>query len=290
MTWVPWLIFLAGTLPFAQEWRALRRTSLVHALYWAAAAWLASGAVVVLEQAAPGSLAAAARYLALCLVGCAGVAVLGARRPGVAAWDFVVLGLLAVLLLFLAEGVIVGGELQLGPVRITFLGLTLAIGIVNYLRTRLAPAAMLLALACGWELWELARRAGGSGASDGAYAGVMILLVPLAAEVCWLFGRPSGCDADALWLSFRNNFGTIWGLRVREQFNRAAANAALPLELAWNGLRPINGDSLPSHKDMDAAQGILRALLKRFGPEAPGEIPEIGPAGASASLPEGTQR
>ena len=63
------------------------------------------------------------RYTALCLTGCAGVAVLGARRPGVAAWHFVPLGLLAVLLMPLAEG---WGHLQLSPVRAGFLGATLA--------------------------------------------------------------------------------------------------------------------------------------------------------------------
>jgi hypothetical protein len=47
------------------------------------------------------------RYLALCLTGCVGVAVLGARRPGVGAWDFVLLGLLAVLLL-VAGGAVAG--------------------------------------------------------------------------------------------------------------------------------------------------------------------------------------
>ena len=47
------------------------------------------------------------------------MAVLGARRPGVTAWNFVVAGLLAVLLRPLFEGL---GELRLGPAHLLFLG------------------------------------------------------------------------------------------------------------------------------------------------------------------------
>lgn len=267
MTWVCGLIFLVGAVPFVQAWRTLRHTSLVHALVWAATAWLAWGTVALLDQIVSDSMMTAARYTALCLVGCAGVAVLGARRPGVAAWDFVVLGLLAVLVLFLAEGAVVGGELQLGPVRITFLGLTLAIGIANYLPTRMALAAILLGLGCGWELWELVQRAGGAAASGfaRAYADLTILCVPPAAAVCGLRVRKTGTDADRLWRSFRDSFGVIWGLRLREQFDRAAVNAGLPLELGWDGLRPATGEEPDAHGS-DAALAILRALLKRFGP------------------------
>ena len=53
---------------------------------WAGGAW----AAWVATTWAPGPLAT---YLALCLSACAGVAVLGARRPGVTAWNFVVAGL-----------------------------------------------------------------------------------------------------------------------------------------------------------------------------------------------------
>ena len=64
----------------------------------------------------PGSRVAALGYTALSLTGCAGVAVLGARRPGVGPWNFVLLGLLAVMLLPLAEGLLSRGALHLaGP-------------------------------------------------------------------------------------------------------------------------------------------------------------------------------
>src|SRR5438128_6745252 len=135
------LIFLAGGWPLARAWQANRRTALIQAIHWAIAAWLAWLLTFLLGQSAgtqPG--VEPARYLALCLTGCSGVAVLGARRPHVGVWNFVVLGLLAVLLLPLAENILAGKE-SWGTLRFAFLGATLAVGILNYLPTRLAGAA-----------------------------------------------------------------------------------------------------------------------------------------------------
>src|SRR6266446_829902 len=104
------LLFLAGTYPVWLAWQANRRTSLAHARYWMVAAWVAWGGFLFYHagaDTAPGLVLP--RYLALCLTGCAGVAVLGARRPGVAAWDLVVVGLLIVLFLPMIERLLVAG-------------------------------------------------------------------------------------------------------------------------------------------------------------------------------------
>src|SRR5687767_287481 len=95
------LATLAGTVPLLKAWRANRNTTLVHSLCWAAAAWVAWGAALVWGDESPGE--DPLRLLALFLTGAAGAAVFGARRPIVGAWNFVVLGLLCVLLLPLAE-------------------------------------------------------------------------------------------------------------------------------------------------------------------------------------------
>src|SRR5438105_15538460 len=99
------LVFFSGLYPLGRAWVANRHSSLAHALAWAGAAWVAWGMALVLA-ADPGPGLWVARYLALCLPGCAGVAVLGARQPGVRAWNFVVLGLLAGLVLPLAESLL----------------------------------------------------------------------------------------------------------------------------------------------------------------------------------------
>src|SRR5262249_17294056 len=124
------LILLTGVIPLIVAWRRDWRTTLVHPLGWATTAW----AAWLVAFALGASDSSVARYVALCLTGCAGVAALGARRPGATAWNFVILGLLAVLLLPLAEGL---GQLRLDPLRVVFLSATLAVGVLNYLPTRL---------------------------------------------------------------------------------------------------------------------------------------------------------
>lgn len=254
------LLFVTGFYPLALAWRANRATSLSHALAWALAAWLGWGLALA---AADGAAVPAARYLALCLTGCAEVAVLGARRPGVAAWNFVVGGLLVVLALSLAEGFLLrGGAVQLGGVRAAFLAGTLAVGTLNYLPTRLALAAVLLGLGCGLELVDLLR----DEERFKAGADFLILLTPWAA---WLAARrrTAAGPVDQVWLDFRDRYGVVWGQRLRDQFNRAAFHAGLPAELSWRGLRSAAGVP-PGEETQAACLALLQALMKRFGPAA----------------------
>src|SRR5437016_5497350 len=73
-----WLLFASSVVPLLAATRANRHMSLVHSVGWAWAAWLIWAAALALGGRVWG-------YAALCLTGCAGVAVLGARRPGAAA-------------------------------------------------------------------------------------------------------------------------------------------------------------------------------------------------------------
>src|SRR5262249_50069452 len=112
------VILASAAIPLAVAWRANRNTTLRHALAWAWLAWLAW----LVFGIWPGVLTA---YAGLTLTSCAGIAVLGARRPGVIAWNFVVLSLLVVLWLGWAEGLLSGTVLRLGPFRTAFLGVLL---------------------------------------------------------------------------------------------------------------------------------------------------------------------
>src|SRR5215467_13424597 len=127
------ILLLSTAYPFFVAWRANWGTTLRSTIFWASAAWLAWGSALFVTELRPGTIALMLRYLAVCLTGCASVAVLGARRPGVIAWNFVVLAQLGILLLPIAEGL---GELQLDPLRLIFLAGTLVIGALNYLPTR----------------------------------------------------------------------------------------------------------------------------------------------------------
>jgi hypothetical protein len=78
-----WLILLTAAYPLWRAWQVNRRTSLIQAVNWAIIAWTAWGAAFALADRASPAGVSAGSYLALSLTGCAGIAVLGARRPGV---------------------------------------------------------------------------------------------------------------------------------------------------------------------------------------------------------------
>jgi hypothetical protein len=251
------VIHLAGVYPLACAFRANRQTTLPHALGWTGAAWLAWGVVFVNAWRRPEELSVGASYLALALTGCAGMAVLGARRPGVIAWNFVVAGLLAVLLLPLAEG---WGEPKLGLLRTGFLAATVLVVPFNYLPTRFGLAALLLAAGSGIELAGLLPY---TGMSEMKTLDSLVVwgrvLVAISPWVAWglMKGRRSPLsEFDRMWLDFRDRFGLTWTLRLREQFNRAAVNAGWSVHLGWSGLQG------QVEKEMIST---LQALLKRFG-------------------------
>jgi hypothetical protein len=267
MLWLCTLAVATAAWPLGRTWWANRQTTLLQAVLWAAGAWVAWLLVFLGAAAHYDADVALGRHMALALTGCAGVAVLGARRPGVGPWNFVVCGLLAVLLLPIAEG---WGRPRLDLPPLLFLGATLVVGLLNYLPTRLGLAALLLAGGCGLEFALLAAPRlpeQGGGWMEPA-AGLCLALAPWAGLL--LLGRSSaagGEDFDALWLDFRNRFGAVWGLRVREQFNRSAANAGWPVTLQWHGLAVNEGATPPPRQELLEK---LRALLKRFGPEEVG--------------------
>ena len=261
------VLLLAGAYPLGRAWQANRDTSLRHALAWGALAWASwAGLLLLAVLSGPGAELGSARLVALALTGCAGVAVLGARRPGVTAWNFVLLGLLAVMLLPLAEALLAGGQ-PLDPVRVVFLCGTLAVGVLNYLPTRLAPAALVLGVGCGWETYRLlAPGEPVPGLSGDGPGWLCVALAPWLGYLAWQARPPAASEFDRLWLDFRDRFGLVWGQRLREQFNRAAANAGWPVHLYWQGLRLVSGAAPPEEAIRAAVLAALRALLKRFLP------------------------
>lgn len=202
------------------------------------------------------------RYLALCLTGAAGVAVLGARRPHVLAWDFVVLGLLTVMLLPLLEGVFLGAR-TLDGLRITFLCATLALGITNYFPTRLGLGAILLALGCAGELWLLLNPAT-MPASWSPWRQGMIWISPWLAWLGLATPRATPEPLNRLWLDFRDRYGLVWGHRVREQWNSAALHRSFPGHLTWFGWTGKAGETPPSPAQEQEMHQTLAALLHRF--------------------------
>ncbi|HTU19508.1 MAG TPA: hypothetical protein VMG10_15715 [Gemmataceae bacterium] len=253
------VLLLTDGYPLVKALRANRTTTLRQPLLWTLLAWSAWVGVAWGHVMRVGVGAQLATYAALCLTGCAGIAVLGARRPGVSAWNFVVVGLLAVLFLPILNGM---GELRLELAQELFLAVTLAVPLLNYLPTRLASGAILAAAGCAWELVQLM---GWVSVARTPWLGLLLLAVaPWAAWAGVASRRSTATAFDQLWLAYRDRFGFVWGQRMREQFNRAAHHAGWPVVLRWGELHSTADQLSP---DPEQLLATLRAVLKRFGPE-----------------------
>jgi hypothetical protein len=253
------LVLLSGGYPLVQALRANRNTTLRQPLMWALLAWLTWIGVAWLRLLRPGWVERSTAYIALSLTGCSGVAVLGARRPGASAWNFVVAGLLAVLLLPILNGM---GEPRLEAAQQLFLAATLGVPFLNYLPTRLGPDAFVAAAGCGWEMLRLS---GWISSARSPWVGLFLLaLTPWTAWTALAIGQSAQTEFDRLWLAYRDRFGFVWAQRMREQFNRAAHHAGWPVELRWSGLQTMGTESSPDSAEM---LEMLRSVLKRFGPD-----------------------
>lgn len=239
------LLMAAGLIPWIVAVRRNRDTTLRHALGWAIAAWIAWGWALIAWDFT-------ARYVALTLTGCAGVAVFGARRPGVAAWHFVVAGLLAIMLLPLAEGQLTGAAVPLDTIRTTFLiGLCGAV-IANYLPTRLGIAVLALSAGIGLAMRQLLT-------GDSQWRDAAALVIAAVPWLGWIgfARRAQESTVNQKWRDFRDRFGVLWSLRVQDQFNRAAANAGTSNRLTWWGTTEVEAQ----------ADARLTAIISRFGRE-----------------------
>jgi hypothetical protein len=259
------LLLVAGCYPFYRAWGANKRTTLIYAIAWAFGAWLAWGAALLFGQPHQAGMEPW-RFLALSLTGAAGVAVLGARRPQAGAWNLVIVGLMAVMLLPLGENAFLGTPAMDAP-RIAFLAATLAVGILNYVPTRVVLPALILSGICAFECLALFSANFDPNPRIMDLAHVSLLIVPWLALAFW--HRPSGAGLviDRLWLDFRDRYGVFWAQRVREQFNRSADNARLPGYLRWHGWEWDAGAGPLTDEQIGAMAVLLKTLLKRFDDE-----------------------
>lgn len=244
--------FLSSAIPLGWACWANSRTSLIYAMIWTVFAW-AAWLVTVL------TLSSEFEYLALCLSACALMCVPGARRPGHTAWNFVMVGLLVLLLLPLGESLIFDAPMRLSAFRISFLSALLGMGLVNYLPTRNALSALILAFAFAIAMVQLME-----GRPVASKFAALPAVAVWAAILCPVGVLRMTSQCERLWNIFRDRYGLLWAERIREQFNRAAANAKIGIELDWRRFRVTNGHEM-SDQQQTQALNILTALVGRFG-------------------------
>lgn len=253
MSALEWMSYASMAVPLGVGTWANRRTSLLHTIFWTWIAWLGWGlALSVADRRLD--------YVALCLTVCAGIAVFGARRPGVPPWNFVVTGLLVILLLPLAEGAAAENRFQLGWFRTVFLIGLLGMTITNYLPTWMALGAVWLSLACGWLMAGLMAE---GDVMQRELIAFFLGAAPWLAWFCLWIGQLGRTEFDRRWLAFRDRYGLVWGQRLREQFQRSAATNGWDAKLSWSGLQA--GPAIDEDQRR-AMEETLAALMKRFMP------------------------
>lgn len=218
LNWVWCLFTLSGAVPLAVAWRENAGWTIRHALVWAGLGWLAWLTCSLLPGRESG-------WLALTATAAAGMAVLGARRPLIGMWHFLVASLVVVLWLGYAEGLLDGSGLKIGPFRWAFLACLLGVGLGNFLFTRWSIAVIFLMLAVGTTTWMLWNSTFDSLPAASAVASA-------SGWIALLLSRRAPADP---WVQFRNRYGAVWALRLREQFVAAAAARGWPVSLSWHG-------------------------------------------------------
>ena len=218
------------------------------------------------------------------------ISTLGARSPGWGAWS-ILMGLLVLVLLipWIEDLGLHGRSNPLSRLRLDapwsiFYGLLVLAGVTNYLFTRYAGASILIGAGLMVEYvallnpsWPPSRRA------------VLWSLAPFL----WAWGilradwesrskSESSTGLAALWLWFRDHWGVVWALRVRERFNRAAEVAGWPVRLAWSGVTDPQGGS-PGPIPPEAVR-TLEVLLRRFAPAD--RLAEARGASAASPCPD----
>ncbi|MFO1022567.1 MAG: hypothetical protein U0903_18000, partial [Planctomycetales bacterium] len=180
-------------------------------------------------------------YLATLLVMAAGIAVLGARRPGSHVWSwFVVLPMLLVLgwpcLFFWGNG---WPPPRFSLMLPAFLAvcLVLIMSAGNYLGTRFSTPALCTGLACllvilprtpwGWNLVPY---------EDEIRALATLLMAGSVLFAARSLPTPAASRLEHFWLDFRDWFGIVWASRVQERLNEEARRLRWPFRFHGDGV------------------------------------------------------
>jgi hypothetical protein len=264
-------------LPLTRAWRGADGTALKPAIVWAAltvALGIVSQAFALNEPLGSGRPAAGhVGYIMVLTALAALISVLNARTPGGGAWAILMVILVLIFLIPWLEGPGLvrraqGSErLHLDAPWTIFYGLVVVAGITNYLPTRYGPAALCAGVGLVLEYLALTRLSWLPQTKALVWSAVpwsFALAIWVAAFRSR--GEPSAEPGlGRAWVWFRDHWGVVWALRVKERFNRTAEVQRWPIRLGWFGIIPAPGTEPTSASAFpQAAEATFRSLLRRF--------------------------
>jgi hypothetical protein len=252
------------------SWR-MRRTTLAAPCTWAAAALAFVTCAIGLAaiRTSPTWLAHF-DYLAGIFTLAPFVSLLGAKRPQDRAWQLIVAALLGLLAFQDFRSWLLDPTVEPSP-HTAWRWLITALVVMqalNYLATRHAAAACLV---CAGQCLLLQTSLVFLGeVSRGLIPlGTMLVGAAVFAAVYVEMRRPVINDAyQRQWLDFRDRYGVLWGLRVKERVNATAQQQNSRLRLGWRGFRAVEASGQPSQPEQPARDDLIykafSSILARF--------------------------
>jgi hypothetical protein len=239
----------------------LRGTTLWAAMLWALGSATAV-AIVGVAEADSGWQAittSAARFAAAATTFCPLMAVLGAKRPQQRGWQWVVLALWMVLVWPAAQAVLMAWRL--------FVACLIGMGLVNYLPTRQAIAA--IAFAAGQfglfaEYFDPERFPAGRLHTSSIFFFTMAALWPIVGSRMLPLSREPLGSLSLRWRRFRDGYGLLWGLRILGRVNETAQLSDWPVRLGWRGFHFTGEEKELSFEALERIEQTLDTLLRRF--------------------------
>jgi hypothetical protein len=162
------------------------------------------------------------------------------------------------------EWLLFGGVTEIHPARFWFMMILVAVGASNGIGTRNWPASLLFAAGQVALVWPLSAAGAPLRAESAAALGVLALVgwsVYVTASAARR-RRVVGHRLDPAWLDFRDEFGVVWALRIRERVTTSATMYDWPVTLAWHGFEPRQSASYETEPQV--VEDSFRTLLRRF--------------------------
>lgn len=270
------LLALRSTFSAAAQ---LEHTTASTALRWMQAAIIGNLLVVVARLIPPiadgtSAMLSYSGYAAAVLLLAPLIAVLGARKPGAAAWPwFVILPLCLVLQWPSVSQLAAGGwhtRLEVPvPTAIGFL-LVIVMGVGNYFGTRFTLECIFGGIGLVLTMVPYTEWYAGSDYPWFGFFG-LALVAASAVRFCKAVGQlPDWSEASVadLWIGFRDVFGIVWAKRVMDRTNQLANRERLNVHLTLDGFVVSGEPGIQLTNDSGRTGQLMAWVLKRFFDES----------------------
>ena len=235
--------------------------------------WTTVWGTTVLTSLVEAGVADRLWYLCSVLMLCPPIAVLGARKPGVQAWNWFVLVPLVLVIGFPAMA-LRGSSSLTAPLQIELpaaigFGLVLVMGAGNYFGTRFTLAAGLSVFSLLLIVGSLTSSVSENFPStlNSRIWGTLSLSAAFITAACRAkrtFSRTH--RMNQIWIDFRDDFGIVWSKRIMDRINRIANEEHWPVRLDLDGFLAVDStaEAEVSLQVDKRVEQVLRWHLRRF--------------------------